>query len=76
MHKVKIFSTPTCPWCMRAKQYLDAKGIAYENTDVSANEQAQEEMVKISGQMGVPVIVVDGKVVIGFDKAKLEELLK
>ncbi|MDD5045030.1 MAG: glutaredoxin family protein [Candidatus Omnitrophica bacterium] len=76
MHKVKIFSTPTCPWCMRAKQYLDAKGIAYENADVSSNEQAQEEMIKISGQMGVPVIVVDGNIVVGFDKARLEELLK
>ena len=76
MHNVKIFSTPTCPWCMRAKQYLDAKGISYENVDVSANTEAGEEMVRISGQMGVPVIVVDGQVVVGFDKGKLEELLK
>jgi len=76
MHKVKIFSTSTCPWCMRAKQYLEAKGIAYENTDVTSDEKEQEEMIRISGQMGVPVIVVDGKVVIGFDKSKLDELLK
>jgi len=76
MHTVKVYSTPTCPWCMRAKQYLEAKGIAFENMDVSSDEKAQEEMIKISGQMGVPVIVIDGKVVVSFDKARLEELLK
>ena len=76
MHTVKVYSTPTCPWCMRAKQYLEAKGIAFENMDVSSDEKAQEEMIKISGQMGVPVIVIDGKVIAGFDKARLEELLK
>lgn len=75
MHTVKVFSTSTCPWCIRAKQYLEAKGVHFENVDVSGNEQAQEEMVRLSGQMGVPVIVVDGKVVIGFDKSRLEELL-
>jgi len=61
---------------MRAKQYLEAKGITYQNMDVSSDEKAQEEIIKISGQMGVPVIVVDGNAVVGFDKAKLEELLK
>ncbi|MCM8771411.1 MAG: glutathione S-transferase N-terminal domain-containing protein [Candidatus Omnitrophica bacterium] len=76
MHKVKVYSTPTCPWCMRAKQYLEAKGISYENVDVSSDEKAQEEMIRVSGQMGVPVIVVDDRVVVGFDRAKLDELLK
>jgi glutaredoxin-like YruB-family protein len=74
-HTVKIYSTSTCPFCIRAKAYLDSQGIAYENIDVSAGEQGVEEMVKISGQMGVPVIVIDKEVVIGFDKPRLDELL-
>lgn len=75
MHTVKIYTTPTCPWCMRAKQYLDSRGINYQAVDVSEDSLAAEEMVSVSGQMGVPVIVVDGKVVVGFDKPRLEELL-
>jgi glutaredoxin-like YruB-family protein len=74
-HTVKIYSTPTCPYCIRAKSYLDAKGLSYENIDVAKDKQGLEEMVKISGQMGVPVIVVDGEIIMGFDKARLEELL-
>lgn len=75
MHTVKIYSTPTCPWCIRAKEYLNSKGINFENIDVSSDEKGLQEMIDVSGQMGVPVIVVDGEVVIGFDKARLEELL-
>lgn len=76
MHTVKVYSTPTCPWCMRTKKYLEEKGVAYENMDVSSDEKAQEEMIKISGQMGVPVIIIDGTIVVGFNKTRLEELLK
>lgn len=74
-HTVKIYFTPTCPYCVRAKSYLDSKGIKYENIDVFSCTQGLEEMVRISGQMGVPVIVVDGQILIGFDKTKLDELL-
>jgi glutaredoxin len=56
-----------------AKEFLDGQGIAYTNIDVSADEKAAEEMIKKSGQMGVPVIDVDGKIIIGFDKAALKE---
>jgi len=73
--KIKIYSTPTCPYCKRAKAYLEEKGISYEDIDVSNNPQAADEMVKASGQMSVPVIMIDSDVVIGFDKAKLEALL-
>lgn len=75
MANIKIYSTPTCPWCKKAKQYLDEKGIAYENIDVSSNEKAQKEMIDKSGQMGVPVIDIDGKIIVGFDKEKIDELL-
>jgi glutaredoxin-like YruB-family protein len=75
VHTVKIYSTPTCPYCIRAKSYLDSKGTSYENIDVSTDREGLEEMVRISGQMGVPVILVDGQIMIGFDKAKLDEVL-
>ena len=73
--KVKIYSTPTCPYCRRAKEYLDQKGITYESIDLSTNPDAVKEMVDLTGQMGVPVIVVDEEAVVGFDKDKLEQLL-
>jgi len=73
--KVKVYSTPTCPYCKRAKAYLEEKGVTYEDIDVANNPQAADEMVKVSSQMSVPVIVIDNDVVIGFDKAKLGELL-
>jgi len=69
--QVKIYSTPTCPYCLRAKAYLKEKNISFEDIDVSVNREAADEMVKISGQMGVPVIVVGDEFIVG-----LEELLK
>jgi glutaredoxin len=59
-----------------AKTYLDEMGIAYENVDVAADAAGRDEMIKKSGQMGVPVIDVDGELVIGFDKERLDGLLK
>ncbi|MDP3697672.1 MAG: glutaredoxin family protein [Candidatus Taylorbacteria bacterium] len=76
MLNVKVYSTPTCPWCKRAKAYLTEKKIDFESVDVSSNEAAQQEMIDKSGQMGVPVLDIDGKIVIGFDKGKIDELLK
>ncbi len=73
--QVKIYSTPTCPYCQRAKAYLKEKNVPFEDIDVSVNQEAADEMIKISGQMGVPVIAIGDKVIVGFDKNKLEELL-
>lgn len=73
--EIKVYSTPTCPYCMKAKEYLSSKGVAFQNLDVSQNQAALEEMVKTTGQMGVPVIVVDGEAIVGFDKARLDSLL-
>lgn len=72
---IRIYSTPTCPWCKKAKAYLEEKGIAFESVDVSSDDKAQKEMIDKSGQMGVPVLDIDGKIVIGFDKEKIDELL-
>ncbi len=73
--EVKIYTTSTCPYCTMAKKYLSAKGITYQQFDVLSDTLAQEELVKISGQMGVPVIVINGEVVVGFDKARIDALL-
>ncbi|MBP7087869.1 MAG: glutaredoxin family protein [Candidatus Omnitrophica bacterium] len=72
---VKVYSTPTCPYCKMAKEYLSSKGISYQNLDVSSDSALAEEMVKVSGQMGVPVIVIDGNAIVGFDKSQIDELL-
>ena len=73
--KVKIYSTPTCPYCKLAKEFMTEKGVEYENVDVSTDQEGAQEMIKKSGQMGVPVIDVDGKIVVGFDKEQLGKLL-
>ncbi|MCF7908468.1 MAG: glutaredoxin family protein [Candidatus Omnitrophica bacterium] len=73
--EVKVYSTKTCPYCVMVKDYLTSKSIAYQNFDVSQDAAAREEMVKISGQMGVPVISIDGKIIIGFDKDKIDSFL-
>lgn len=72
---VSIYSTPTCPYCAQAKQYLKDKSIPYTDIDVSSDEKARQEMIDKSGQMGVPVIVVDDQMIVGFDRGRLEQLL-
>ncbi len=72
---VKIYSTPTCPYCKMAKEYLNSKGISYQDIDVSSNQEAVQEMVRVSGQMGVPVIVIDGQPIVGFDRSRIDSLL-
>jgi glutaredoxin-like YruB-family protein len=73
--KVIIYSTPTCPWCRKAKEYLSQKGISYIDYDVAADKEKAREMIQKSKQMSVPVIIVDDEVVVGFDQAKLDSLL-
>jgi len=72
--KVDIYTTPTCGYCHQAKRYLASKGINFTEHDVSVDRSAGEEMVRLTGQMGVPVIVVDGEPVIGFNRGRLEQL--
>jgi len=73
--KVVIYSTPTCPYCKRAKNYLAQKGIAYVDYNVAGDREKAKEMIQKSGQMAVPVIIVDDEIVVGFNQAKLDELL-
>lgn len=75
MAKVKIYSTPTCPWCTKAKAFLSEKGAEFEDLDVSSNEEARNEMIEKSGQMTVPVLDINGKIIIGFDQKAISEAL-
>ncbi len=73
--RVTIYSTPTCPYCKQAKAFMDEHSVQYEDIDVSSDESKAQEMINKSGQMGVPVIDVDGELIIGFDEKKLKKLL-
>jgi len=73
--EIKVYSTPTCPYCTMAKEYFSSKGIDFQQFDVSSDKNALEEMTKLSGQMGVPVISIDGQVMVGFDKSRIDALL-
>ncbi|MER3474511.1 MAG: NrdH-redoxin [Armatimonadota bacterium] len=73
--RVIVFSTPNCPYCNMAKRYLRERGIRFRDVDVSRDHAAARDMVRRSGQQGVPVIDIDGKIVIGFDRAKINQLL-
>lgn len=73
--KVTIYTTPYCSYCKMAKEYFKSKNIEYTEYDVMADVAKREEMVKKSGQLGVPVIDIDGKIVMGFDKPKINEYL-
>lgn len=75
MANVKVYSTPTCPYCTMVKDWMKENGVEFSEVDVAADQSAAQEMVEKSGQMGVPVITVDDEVVVGFDKPKLESLL-
>ena len=72
---VKVYSTPTCPYCKLTKEFLKEKNVAFSDIDVSADPAMANEMVKKSGQMGVPVIDIDGKIIVGWNKGALEEAL-
>jgi len=73
--KVVVYSTPTCPYCKRAKDYLSRKGIPFVGHNVAQDRDAAKEMIQKSGQMGVPVITIDGEVAVGFNQILLDKLL-
>lgn len=73
--RVVIFTTPTCSWCRRTKQYLSAQRVRFREVDVSRDAAAARDVVRMTGQMGVPVTLVGNRPVVGFDKATLDRLL-
>ena len=74
-NSVIVYSTPTCPFCIRAKQFLKDNNVQFEDIDVSENHEKAQEMIKKSGQMGVPVLEIGEKIIVGFDKDKIKEAL-
>lgn len=72
---VKVYSTDSCPWCVKAKNYLRSRNIAFEELNVAEDMNARQEMVKKSRQMGVPVLDINGTVIIGFDKPAIDTAL-
>ena len=76
MTDIKVYSTPTCPWCIKLKTWLNGKGIGFEDIDVSADQEAAQEMIRKSGQMGVPQTEIDGKMIVGFKPDAIETELK
>ena len=73
--KVVIYSTSTCPYCKRAKEYLSRKGIDYTEINVAQDKENAKELIQKSGQMSVPVIIIDDEIVVGFKQSRLDKLL-
>ena len=74
-HRVIVFSTPTCPHCRAAKRYLEQHGISYVDVDVSRDAAAARDMVRRTGEQGVPQLEIDGRMVVGFNRARIDRLL-
>ena len=75
MKKIKVYSTPTCPYCIRLKQFLKENNLIFEDIDVAADRAAADEVVRRTGQMGVPVIDIEGELIIGFDRERIKQAL-
>ena len=75
MSKITIYSTPSCHFCHAAKDFFNEKGIKFEDFDVAGDLEKRKEMVEKSGQMGVPVILIDDELIVGFNKPKIIEIL-
>ncbi len=73
--KVIVYSTQTCPYCYHVKDFLKEKGVEFEEIDVSKDKEAAKRMIEKSGQMGVPQIEIDGKIIVGFDREAIEKEL-
>ncbi|OGY55674.1 MAG: hypothetical protein A2912_06190 [Candidatus Buchananbacteria bacterium RIFCSPLOWO2_01_FULL_40_23b] len=75
MVAIRIFTTPTCVWCARAKEFFKKRKISYVELDVIEDNKARQEMISKTGQVGVPVIDIDGKLIVGFDQEEIEKFL-
>lgn len=73
---IKLYKTNNCPWCMKVAAYLEKKGVSFESLNCSENEEFKKELVEKTRQVSVPVIDIDGKIIIGFDRRKIDEALE
>ena len=76
MSKVIVYSTSTCPYCVMAKNYLESLNVEFEEVNVQEDKEKAQEMIKKSGQMGVPVLDVGGEIIVGFNKPSVDAALK
>jgi glutaredoxin-like YruB-family protein len=74
-HRVLVFTTPTCSWCVRVKAYLREQKVTFREVDVARDERAARDLVRRTGQMGVPVVEIDGRPIVGFNKPEIDRLL-
>ncbi|MDU1321139.1 MAG: glutaredoxin family protein [Clostridium botulinum] len=72
---IKVYTTESCPWCTKAKTYLKTKGIVFQELNIEKDEKARDEMVQKSNQRGVPVLDIDGSIIIGFNKPAIDEAI-
>jgi glutaredoxin 3 len=73
--KIKLYSIPTCPFCRMAREFLEKHGVSYEDVNVAEDRQGAKEMIEKSGQLGIPVIDIDGSIIVGFDRGRIESAL-
>ncbi|MCL5010956.1 MAG: thioredoxin family protein [Patescibacteria group bacterium] len=73
--RIKVYSTNYCPYCTTLKEFLKEKGIGFEDVNVQENEEEMQKMIDKSGQMGVPVVDIDGQIVVGFDRERIIQIL-
>ena len=72
---VKVYTTSTCPWCMKVKEFLKEHKIKYQEINVQENQEAAKEMIEKSGQMGVPVLEINNEIIVGFDEPRIKKAL-
>ena len=75
-HKILLYRTHTCPWCHKTEEYFNAHKIKFKSIYVDGDHKAAQEMIKKSGQMGVPVIDIDGQIIVGYDPDSFKKVLK
>ncbi len=75
MAKVTVYSTPTCPFCVKVKEFLETNNVEFDYVDVSVDQEKAQEMIEKSGQSGVPVVDIDGKIIVGFNPSAIAEAL-
>lgn len=76
MVTVKVYSTTTCPWCIKVKEFLKENNIKFKDINISKDEKARNKIIEKSGQMGVPIIEVGKEIIVGFDEPKIRKALK
>ena len=76
MVTVKVYSTTTCPWCTKAKEFLKKNNIKFKDINISEDEKARNKIIEKSGQIGVPIIEIDNEIIVGFDESKIKKALK